>query len=611
MTGTVVERSAELPDDRRAGWRPILPLAATTMLSVGLATLTVPAPDRSPLVGFAAGAAAALLAVFCLRSVPARWTARVVVLVGAVMMVRFGRFGDDSAGLGSLQLVAWVAVTCAALVLANRLEARGSGRFGSVASTVVVVASLVASGALFLGPVVATRLSETSRRGDPADLRDRTSDNALVLSGTLDMTERPRLSDRVVMTVRADRESFWRGQTFDVWDGRTWRRSDSDVRLVGANGEIRTDEFDLAARDGAPLRQEFRIEARYSEMMPAAPSAVRVESAHAVAQWSDGTVFAGLEPIGPGAAYVVESRQLPVTDTLLDQAGSDVPAPVRLRYAAEPVATDRVARLAREITAGATSDLARVRAIEAWMGANTTYSLDAPLAPRGVDVVDHFLFESRVGWCEQVASSLVVLARLNGVPARLVTGFVPGSWDPITQRYRVREKDAHAWAEVWFPRYGWVGFDPTADVPLAGDAASGAASRAWWLEHLAGLLLALAVTTAAAGPTWRLVRRLATGLRGRTRRAPSTWAGDMERRLEELGERHGRPRSTAQTLGAYVEELAACLGVPELRQVRWVLEREVFGPAPPTEAERRAAAAVLDRLEELLRETPRSGTSAG
>ena len=110
-----------------------------------------------------------------------------------------------------------------------------------------------------------------------------------------------------------------------------------------------------------------------------------------------------------------------------------------------------------------------MRAIESWLGANTKYSLNAPLSPSNVDVVDDFLFRSRVGWCEQIASSLVVLARSAGIPARLVTGFVPGSRDALTGRFVVRERDAHAWAEIYFPGIGWQGFDPTASVPLAGD----------------------------------------------------------------------------------------------------------------------------------------------
>ena len=77
------------------------------------------------------------------------------------------------------------------------------------------------------------------------------------------------------------------------------------------------------------------------------------------------------------------------------------------------------------------------------------------------------------------------MARSVGIPARLATGFVPGTRDALTGQFVVRERDAHAWAEIYFPGVGWQPFDPTASVPLAGDAtherlvaAGGASPRA-------------------------------------------------------------------------------------------------------------------------------------
>jgi hypothetical protein len=133
--------------------------------------------------------------------------------------------------------------------------------------------------------------------------------------------------------------------------------------------------------------------------------------------------------------------------------------------------------------------------------------------PAGVDAVDDFLFGSRRGFCEQIATALAVMLRSRGVPARLATGYVPGERDRVTGLWKVRASDAHAWVEVWFPETGWQAFDPTADVPLAGDAArpsvgaelAGAlagAARA----NLPVLVLAGALAAAGTGATW-LVRR--------------------------------------------------------------------------------------------------------
>jgi hypothetical protein len=91
----------------------------------------------------------------------------------------------------------------------------------------------------------------------------------------------------------------------------------------------------------------------------------------------------------------------------------------------------------------------------------------------GADAVDDFLFQSRLGFCEQIASALTIMLRSQGVPARLATGYVPGERDRVSGVWNVRSSDAHAWVEVWFPLTGWQPFDPTAEVPLAADAGGG------------------------------------------------------------------------------------------------------------------------------------------
>jgi hypothetical protein len=78
-----------------------------------------------------------------------------------------------------------------------------------------------------------------------------------------------------------------------------------------------------------------------------------------------------------------------------------------------------------------------------------------------MDAVEYFLFEQRRGYCEQFSSSLAVMARSLGIPARVATGYAPGEYNPFTGYYDVRASDAHAWVEVYFPGYGWSTFDPT------------------------------------------------------------------------------------------------------------------------------------------------------
>jgi hypothetical protein len=89
--------------------------------------------------------------------------------------------------------------------------------------------------------------------------------------------------------------------------------------------------------------------------------------------------------------------------------------------------------------------------------------IEAP--PAGQDGVAYFLFYVREGYCDYYASAMAVMARVVGIPARVAAGYSQGEYNPETRAYRVKENNAHAWVEVYFPRYGWVEFEPTASEP--------------------------------------------------------------------------------------------------------------------------------------------------
>ncbi len=93
---------------------------------------------------------------------------------------------------------------------------------------------------------------------------------------------------------------------------------------------------------------------------------------------------------------------------------------------------------------------------------NFYYSLSPP--PLGENPVDEFLFQTRIGYCEHYASALAFAMRAAGIPARVVTGYLGGVYNPLGQYILVRKSDAHAWTEVWLEGQGWVRIDPTAAV---------------------------------------------------------------------------------------------------------------------------------------------------
>lgn len=91
-----------------------------------------------------------------------------------------------------------------------------------------------------------------------------------------------------------------------------------------------------------------------------------------------------------------------------------------------------------------------------------TYTLKPPTL--GLHSVDEFLFDTKRGFCEHFASSFVFLMRAAGVPARVVTGYQGGEFNPLDDYLLVRQSDAHAWSEIWMEEHGWVRVDPTTAV---------------------------------------------------------------------------------------------------------------------------------------------------
>jgi len=183
--------------------------------------------------------------------------------------------------------------------------------------------------------------------------------------------------------------------------------------------------------------------------------------------------LSSVQPASGAGAYNMTVEYSTATVADLQGAGTDYPEwlapysalPMDGRYRS-PEVLNRISALALQIVnkAGAKTPYDKASAIEAYLrdSANFTYSLDAK-TPEGVDPIDYFLFQSHTGYCEFFATAMGDMLRLLGIPTRLVNGFGPGTYDTQSQSYVVRSEDAHTWVEVYFPQFGWIPFEPTAD----------------------------------------------------------------------------------------------------------------------------------------------------
>ncbi len=386
----------------------------------------------------------------------------------------------------------------------------------------------------------------------------------LGFAGSLDTALRGSLGSTVVMQVRAEKPTFWLGETFDRWSGQDWSgTSDSEITLDGgAPFEIPQTAAALTATADTPPGpgsgndlQTFYIRNATADLVFHADSARQVWfPASRLYLREDGTLVSPIG-IGPGAVYTVASTVASPTPAQLRDSrkidpallGSGPLARLLHPYLQLPHPYPDVAALARSVTSRVGTEYGRVEALIGWIASHTRYSTAIPPLAPGADTVEEFLFGNRTGFCEQISTSLAVMLRSLGIPTREAVGYVPGPYNPVTDLYDVRAEDAHAWVQVWFPGYGWQSFDPTASVPAANPSPGSVAVSD--VGHYLGTL-----PWSTVGPPAGALLAVAAGMavtRRRRRQRPATPALAAARVMERAGRRAGRPRRPDETLGEY------------------------------------------------------------
>lgn len=168
------------------------------------------------------------------------------------------------------------------------------------------------------------------------------------------------------------------------------------------------------------------------------------------------------------SSYQVVSSVQNFSETELRSASQDYPVEIGRPYLnLPPTVPERVISLALELTATEPTAYDRAIAIETYLR-GFPYTLDLPPTPNGenIDIADYFLFALKKGYCDYYATTMVVLARAAGLPARIVYGYIGGNYDEENNRYIITEDLAHSWVEIFFPDFGWIEFEPTAGRPM-------------------------------------------------------------------------------------------------------------------------------------------------
>jgi transglutaminase-like putative cysteine protease len=329
-----------------------------------------------------------------------------------------------------------------------------------------------------------------------------------------------------LLNVKSARAHYWKAETLDRFDGYRWLRSvDNDgtrpfAELPGSSSARGTTWEYFEWNPRWDVRFRVTVRSLSSSLIVGAGTTYSVRGVGPAAETADGTTVKLEDPLKKGDSYTVRAYAPDPTATQMRGAPRGFPTNV-LQYTGiflpggggnpylrqrEPTRRDRpslagrpgaifmpsrgegltgspgareqllaspyarVYRLARRVTAGQPTTYDAVKAVEDHLQRSYSYSENPPA--RQLPLVA-FLFQDKVGYCQQFSGAMALMLRMMGIPSRVVTGFSPGSYNRDTKEYRVRDLDAHSWVEVYFTGIGWVPFDPTPTAAPATAQSSG------------------------------------------------------------------------------------------------------------------------------------------
>lgn len=307
-----------------------------------------------------------------------------------------------------------------------------------------------------------------------------------------------KLNPQIVMRVRVkfpndrDRTALrWRGVTLAHYDGRVWSESGKDpVPIKKVSESFRVD--DKLSTNGI-TQQRFFVEPLDINAVFVAPRPMVITGLPELTRDSGDALWTEPYNFHKIDYLVYSDTSMPSDFELATDNLRVYPLEIRQRYLQLPEHDSRIDTLAEDVTRGATTQLEIARRIERHLRTDYNYTLNLQRVEDGDPIAD-FLFNVRAGHCEYFASAMVLMLRSRRVPTRLVNGFQMGEYNDSADVYTVRQSDAHSWVEVYFPKHGWIAFDPT---PAAGLAVYDKGVLAWfrhygeavemfWLEHVVG-----------------------------------------------------------------------------------------------------------------------------
>lgn len=280
-------------------------------------------------------------------------------------------------------------------------------------------------------------------------------------------------NDEIVMRVRSESETdrlgeqYFRGVALDTFDKRSWSKS-RNAREPYVRGEREIIQVDNASGREKLVSHTIFLEPLDTPILFAMPKAVAFRGNFPMLYRDFYGSISNVAVTERSSYTVFSDRSQPPTEQLRqdDVAYSDG---VR-NYLQLPLDEDkRIFDLAYQISSRESNRYDKAKAIESYLQNNLGYTLEQKAG--GDEPLSDFLFNVREGHCEYFASAMAVMLRTQGVATRIVNGFHGGDYNDAVDMTVIRQRHAHSWVEVYFPKENtWVTFDPT---PFSNGGGSG------------------------------------------------------------------------------------------------------------------------------------------
>ena len=271
-----------------------------------------------------------------------------------------------------------------------------------------------------------------------------------------------------------DGRYYWRAATYDQVDLHGWSSNNSNTVALARGARVLEGMADDVDGNGLqPLTFTIRPESFTVPTVLTPGTPLAIDLGVRVTTVGEGGYLATIDRDGGGGAYTVtalvhgQGRAAPPSESGLRGAGTDYPAEIVDLYTALPPGVFGPNTLAlrddivRTADSSAPYDIAQ-RLVEVLQDPTVyTYDADVRDLDCGIRSVAECFATYRRGYCQHYATTMAVVLRDLGIPARLVAGFLPGERSPGSAFEVITTSAAHVWVEVYFPGHEWVMFDPT------------------------------------------------------------------------------------------------------------------------------------------------------